>query len=116
MLTSRANRWVLLGRVAMCFQVNKATQGLLKRVEPYVAYGYPNLKTVKELIYKRGYAKVSEREHRKWNGPLNTVESVRMRQCSGCESAYQERARMLGKGMMGTPSALRLIIVKCLHP
>ena len=25
---------------------------------PYVTFGYPNLKTVKELIYKRGYGKV----------------------------------------------------------
>jgi hypothetical protein len=39
-------------------QVNKATLGLLKRVEPYVAFGYPNLKSVRELIYKRGFAKV----------------------------------------------------------
>ncbi len=28
-------------------QVNKATMNMLQRVEPYVAYGYPNLKTVK---------------------------------------------------------------------
>jgi hypothetical protein len=27
-------------------------------VEPYIAWGYPNLKTVRELIYKRGYGKV----------------------------------------------------------
>lgn len=39
-------------------QVNKATLGLLKLVEPFVSYGYPSLKSVKELIYKRGYAKV----------------------------------------------------------
>jgi hypothetical protein len=39
-------------------QINKATLGLLKRVEPYIAFGYPNLKSVKELIYKRGFAKV----------------------------------------------------------
>ncbi len=39
-------------------QITKATLGLLKRVEPYIAWGYPNLKTVKELIYKRGYGKV----------------------------------------------------------
>lgn len=31
---------------------------MLRVVEPYVAYGYPNLKTVRELIYKRGYGKV----------------------------------------------------------
>merc|ERR1712187_627255 len=28
-------------------------------VEPYIAYGYPNLKTVRELIYKRGFGKVT---------------------------------------------------------
>jgi large subunit ribosomal protein L7e len=27
-------------------------------VEPYIAWGYPNLKSVRELIYKRGYGKV----------------------------------------------------------
>ncbi len=45
--------------LACCLQINKATVNMLKRVEPYVAWGYPNLKTVKELIYKRGYGKVS---------------------------------------------------------
>jgi hypothetical protein len=39
-------------------QVNKATLGLLKFVEPYIAFGTPNLKTVRSLIYKRGYGKV----------------------------------------------------------
>eukprot|EP00877_Chromochloris_zofingiensis_P006287 jgi/Chrzof1/1911/Cz10g26010.t1 len=43
----------------LCQQINKATIGLLKRVEPYIAWGYPNLKTVKELMYKRGFAKVN---------------------------------------------------------
>ena len=38
-------------------KVNKATLGLLQRVQPYIAYGYPNLKTTRELIYKRGYGK-----------------------------------------------------------
>jgi len=31
---------------------------MLQLVEPYVAYGYPNLKTIREVIYKRGYASV----------------------------------------------------------
>lgn len=31
---------------------------MLRLVEPYVAWGYPNLKSVRELIYKRGYGKV----------------------------------------------------------
>jgi large subunit ribosomal protein L7e len=41
-------------------KVNKATINMLHRVEPYVAYGYPNLKSVKELIYKRGYGKLNK--------------------------------------------------------
>lgn len=31
---------------------------MLKRVEPYIAFGYPNQKSVRELIYKRGFGKV----------------------------------------------------------
>ncbi|KAI9308751.1 60S ribosomal protein L7, partial [Cunninghamella echinulata] len=33
---------------------------MLQLVEPYVTYGEPNLKTIRELIYKRGYAKVDK--------------------------------------------------------
>merc|ERR1719382_184544 len=40
-------------------RVNKATMNMLVKVDPYIMYGYPSLKTVKELVYKRGYAKVS---------------------------------------------------------
>jgi large subunit ribosomal protein L7e len=40
-------------------RVTKATAEMIKVVEPWVAYGYPNLKSVKELIYKRGYGKVN---------------------------------------------------------
>ncbi|KAE8022342.1 hypothetical protein FH972_008147 [Carpinus fangiana] len=39
----------------------KANEGIiekLQKVEPYVTYGYPNLKNVKEMIYKKGYAKI----------------------------------------------------------
>ncbi|CAL4890466.1 unnamed protein product [Urochloa decumbens] len=41
-------------------KVNKATINMLRRVEPYVAYGYPNLKSVRELINKRGYGKLNK--------------------------------------------------------
>ncbi|KMS99359.1 hypothetical protein BVRB_2g044840 [Beta vulgaris subsp. vulgaris] len=41
-------------------KVNKATLNMLHRVEPFVTYGYPNLKSVRELIYKRGYGKVDK--------------------------------------------------------
>lgn len=39
-------------------RVNKATKNMLQLVEPYVAYGEPNLKSIRELIYKRGFAKI----------------------------------------------------------
>jgi large subunit ribosomal protein L7e len=40
-------------------KVNKATVNMLRRVEPYVTYGYPNLKSARELIYKRGFGKLN---------------------------------------------------------
>ena len=33
---------------------------MLRLVEPYIAYGTPNLKSVKELIYKRGYGRIDK--------------------------------------------------------
>jgi len=36
-----------------------ATKQMLRLIEPYVTYGTPNLKTVRELIYKRGFAKIN---------------------------------------------------------
>ena len=41
-------------------RLNRATIKMLRLVEPYVAYGYPNLKTIRELIYKRGFGKVNK--------------------------------------------------------
>ena len=40
-------------------KLNKASLNMLRLVEPYIAWGYPNLKTVRDLIYKRGFAKVN---------------------------------------------------------
>lgn len=39
-------------------KLNKATINMLRICEPYITWGYPNLKSVRELIYKRGFAKV----------------------------------------------------------
>ncbi|GAB7351426.1 hypothetical protein MBLNU459_g2093t2 [Dothideomycetes sp. NU459] len=41
-------------------RLTKATTEMLKIVEPFVAYGYPNMKSVRELIYKRGYGKINK--------------------------------------------------------
>jgi len=45
---------------AVFVRINEATLKMLKLVEPYIAFGYPNLKTVKEMIYKRGFVKVNK--------------------------------------------------------
>jgi len=42
-------------------KLNKATINMLRICEPYITWGYPNLKTVRDLIYKRGFAKVDYR-------------------------------------------------------
>jgi large subunit ribosomal protein L7e len=44
---------------AVFVRLNGATENMLRLIEPYIAYGYPNLKSVKDLIYKRGFGKVS---------------------------------------------------------
>jgi len=40
-------------------KLNKATIQMLRIVDPYIAWGYPSQKTIRQLIYKRGYLKVS---------------------------------------------------------
>ncbi|XP_043479318.1 60S ribosomal protein L7 [Leptopilina heterotoma] len=40
-------------------KLNKATINMLRLVDPYITWGYPNLKSVRELIYKRGFAKIN---------------------------------------------------------
>ncbi len=40
-------------------RVNAATIKMLRLVEPFIAYGYPSLKSVRDLVYKRGYGKVN---------------------------------------------------------
>ncbi|CAJ0966285.1 unnamed protein product [Ranitomeya imitator] len=41
-------------------KLNKTSINMLRLVEPYIAWGYPNLKSVKTLIYKRGYLKIKK--------------------------------------------------------
>jgi hypothetical protein len=32
---------------------------MLRLIEPFIAYGYPNLKSTRDIIYKRGFGKVT---------------------------------------------------------
>jgi large subunit ribosomal protein L7e len=44
---------------AVFIKNNKATMNMLRVIEPWVTYGAPSRKTVKALIYKRGYGKIN---------------------------------------------------------
>lgn len=41
-------------------KLNAATLNMLQLIKPYIAWGYPNLKTVRELVYKRGFGRVNK--------------------------------------------------------
>uniref|UniRef100_A0A8C8UHJ5 Large ribosomal subunit protein uL30-like ferredoxin-like fold domain-containing protein n=1 Tax=Peromyscus maniculatus bairdii TaxID=230844 RepID=A0A8C8UHJ5_PERMB len=40
---------------------NMASNNMLRIVEPYITWRYPNLKSANELIYKCGYGKISKK-------------------------------------------------------
>ena len=41
-------------------RLTKATSELIKLAEPYIAYGYTSLSTIRQLVYKRGYGKINK--------------------------------------------------------
>jgi len=41
-------------------RVNRATLNMIKKIEPFVTFGYPTRKTISDLIYKRGYGKINK--------------------------------------------------------
>lgn len=45
---------------AVFLKNNKATMNMLRRVEPWVTYGRPSRRVVKNLVYKRGYGKLNK--------------------------------------------------------
>ena len=44
---------------AVFVKINKATINMLYKVQSCITYGYPSRKTIRDLIYKRGYGKVN---------------------------------------------------------
>jgi large subunit ribosomal protein L7e len=45
---------------AVFVKCTKPMMNMIKVIMPYIVCGYPNLKTVKELILKKGYARIDE--------------------------------------------------------
>ncbi|OHS95582.1 60S ribosomal protein L7 [Tritrichomonas foetus] len=56
---------------AVFVRLNKATIEMLRRVEPYIAYGYPSPAVVRQLIQQRGFANLNGQRI-----PLTTNEVV----------------------------------------
>ncbi|XP_053208350.1 60S ribosomal protein L7-like [Panonychus citri] len=46
---------------AVFVKLNKASLNMLRIAEPFITWGYPNLKTVRDLIYKRGFARLDRK-------------------------------------------------------
>uniref|UniRef100_A0A2R8ZIC6 60S ribosomal protein L7 n=1 Tax=Pan paniscus TaxID=9597 RepID=A0A2R8ZIC6_PANPA len=44
-------------------KLRKASINMLRIVDPYIAWGYSNLKSVNELICKRGYGKINKKRN-----------------------------------------------------
>ena len=44
---------------ATLVKLNQATIKMLRLAEPYLAFGYPNLTTLRNMIYKRGFLKIN---------------------------------------------------------
>lgn len=44
---------------AVFLENNKEIQILLKVIEPFVVYGYPNIAIIRELIFKKGFARIN---------------------------------------------------------
>lgn len=55
---------------AVFVKLNASTLELLRKAEPYIAWGTPNLKTVRELIYKRGHAKINGQRVKIYNNHI----------------------------------------------
>jgi large subunit ribosomal protein L7e len=45
---------------ATLIRVNRATLNMLKKIEPYVTYGFPTRHTISNLVYKRGFGKINK--------------------------------------------------------
>ena len=92
-------------------RVNAATTKMLRLVEPFIAYGYPNLKSVKDLIYKRGFGKVSgqrvplstnEIVQAGLGGDFKCVEDV-IHEIYTCGPKFKEAANFLWPFKMASP-------------
>jgi large subunit ribosomal protein L7e len=93
-------------------RINKATLSMLKRVEPYVTFGYPSRQVISELIYKRGYVKVNRAripitdntiiEQNLGKFGITCVEDL-IEEISGCREHFKEANNFLWPFKLNNP-------------
>lgn len=60
-------------------KLNKATINMLRIAEPYITWGYPNIKSVRDLLYKRGFGRIDNRRIALTD---NAIIEAKMSKCS----------------------------------
>eukprot|EP00659_Diplonema_papillatum_P012327 gene12327-19060_t len=96
--------------------MNKATLSLLTRVEPFIAWGYPSVSTIRKLVYKRGYFNlkgsriplcenevVEETLEKKTKGAVVCAEDV-VNQLATCGEHFSTVAHSLWPFKLSTPN------------
>lgn len=63
-ITNKMLNSLQLGQLfnATILKNNEETVALLKLVEPYVTWGYPNINSIRELIFKHGFLRIDSKK------------------------------------------------------
>ena len=93
-------------------KVNKATMNMLKRIEPYVVYGYPNRKTVSDLIYKRGFAKIN---HARIPLSDNTIIEQSLGKIKGGFAVFAKYFNQFGLAVLVAVAGLIVLLIRQKH-
>lgn len=71
-------------------RVTQPIMNMVKFIEPYVTFGYPTLKTVRNLIYKRGYGKINRARQRLCSNEMISENIGELTGCHGIEDIIHE--------------------------
>jgi len=97
---------------ATFLKINRATLNMLKRIEPFVTFGYPTRKVVSDLIYKRGYGRIDKQripltsneviEKGLGKFGINTIEDL-IHEINSCGPHFKEANNFLWSFKLSSP-------------
>lgn len=97
---------------ATFLKVNRATLNMLKKVEPYVTFGYPTRKIISDMIYKRGFGKIDKQripltsneviEKGLGRFGINTIEDL-IHEINSCGPHFKEANNFLWSFKLNSP-------------